>query len=67
MTVSAAFHQIVRVVQPSRAYYSVLVMAAWTIGSCVTTDFLDYWLRRLWRSSFVARLWSRVHAWLWPF
>ena len=54
-------------IHPGRAYDSMLIAASWTIGCCITGDNIDYWLRRFWRSRIVARFWSQVHAWFWPF
>jgi len=67
MTVATGLHHVLRPIQPGRVYDSILMAASWTIGCCMTGDYLDYWLRRFWRSSFVTMTWSHVHSWLWPF
>jgi len=67
MTVTTGLHHALRFIQPSRAYASVLLGASWMIGSCVTSDFLDHWLRQIWRNRLVAWFWSQVHGRLWPF
>jgi hypothetical protein len=67
MTVTAGLHHLMRTIQPSRAYDATLIAASWVMGSCITSDFLDYWLRRFWRSRGVAQFWSQLHARIWPF
>ena len=67
MTGTGEFDHVVSSIQLSRAYELMLLAASCAIGSCVTGDLVDYWLRRAWRSRLVARFWSQVHAWLWPF
>lgn len=67
MAVTEGLDHVVKTIQPSHAYDAALIAASWVIGSCITSDFLDYWLRRFWRSRVVARFWSRLHARIWPF
>jgi hypothetical protein len=59
MMISGALQHALSSPQASRVYQIALGIAAWMIGSSVTAEFLDYWLRQLLASSLVYRCLGR--------
>ena len=60
MATSNSLLAMVNGVHSSRMWQTALALTAWSIGSCVTAEFLGYWLHRLLHSGWIAFL-SRSH------